>query len=263
MSTFLIAALATLAPLAQDAEREAYEPRLDADVQRVIHTCVHAATPAERDATLIELGTLARNDAPALVTQLFLYSEAATTTRDGMAFGLLREPLALRDADLLAALIPVFESSKPDLRRGAAGALSEFEGADARTPPDFGVYRAWVTEGRLRAGFARHLFTTSPAAALTLLESVQGAQTESKSNELSSARRALEAWQDRERRGVASSGAKHVLLTHLDTLRTHDAWWARAFVAAVLIEHPPLSRAGWLAKLQTDKHRLVRAITAP
>ena len=268
LGAVLLVAASTPMIGAQDGG-ESDEPRADARVHALIAASLRPAGPDERRIALSELTALAAAKERDLVVQLFVYSRDATTTRDAMAFGLLRAHVGVSDDAIVRALVPLLESSQASTRRAVAGFLSEFEHRSATRPPDYRAYRDLLarehSKGRAPgAGFVRHLFETGPGVALLLFARVESPSVDAWDiGELERARRTVDEWLRRERLGLAIEGSKRAALAQLDRMRSHDDWWARAFAASVLSSHASLARESWLATLRRDERALVRAVAAP
>ena len=250
------------------AQTSARVPTPDPDAQREIRAVMHAQANADRDAALGQLEARRQAAPRVLAEQLFLYSASASSTRDGMAFGVLRPRLGLEDETLVAALVGFLESTDEPLRAEAARFLAEFEGAEADRPPTFVHYRPFL-EAPIRRGaepppgLTRHVYETDPGRALLLLARI----AERRQDEL---RRVLWAehvtadaiW--RHAHGFAEAGdAEPAVTRELALLGASEAWWARAYVARVARAHPELGQSARADALTSDAHPLVRRLAQP
>lgn len=252
-----------LAPSVALAQRAVELPVPDALVQAEIRAVVHAAGPDDHAAALDALSVRRRADAPGLAAQLFLYSAAATSTRDGMALALLARQLHLERGDLARAVVPYFESELGELRAAAAGVMAEYEGAEPDRPPSFAVYVPFLQEA-LHAerepppGLMAHLYATHPGTALrTWMRLVE--QDRDALRALLWAEHVLADAVWKHTYGFAQEPGPEAL-RELERVTRDPRWWVRAYAAALQARHAFLSQPDGLARLRGDAHPLVRRL---
>jgi len=242
---------------AQQTPREAL-PRPDPSIQTGIRRLLAAGSPEDQRAALEALAAGAGAEHELLVPQLFLFTLAATDTREAMALGFVLERLAVPELHVVRALVPLLESDDAGARAAVAGVLSEYEHLSVDRGADFSVYRPLLQQG-LAFGLVRHLFETDPGAALLALTRVQV-------RDLAELRALL--WAEHEvadvlwklrlgflaREDLARDEPE--ALAQLDLLARHPRWWVRLYAARIGGLEPALAVRS--EELRRDEHALVR-----
>jgi len=254
--------------MGQESERPKVElPKPDATLQRAIRECLQVdpgLTAAQRRAELDALEALAGDDFQTLIPQLFLFSRAARSTREAMAFGMIASRLRIPDGSVLRALVPLLEIQEAQLQADLAGYLSEYEGASASRRPSFDCYRDFLSTPLARGdslpkGLTRYLFERDAGQAVLLLMSVSRATAQEQRRILWAEHTLSEVlWQeehDFREAGAPDAGAAR----ELNRMALHSAWYARYYAAEVLGKAPHLGQRAWLETLSKDADPRVRA----
>lgn len=254
--------------MGQAGERQQVKlPEPDADLQRAIRECLEVdpgLTPAQRRAELDGLEALAGEDFRHLIPQLFLFSRAARSTREAMAFGMIASRLRIPDGAVLRSLVPYLEIQEPKLQTDLAGYLSEYEGASASCRPSFESYRDFLSAPLARGdtpptGLTRYLFERDAGQAVLLLMSVSRASAQEQRRILWAEHTLSEVlWQeehDFREAGAPDAGAAR----ELNRMALHPAWYARYYAAEMLGSAPHLGQRAWLEMLSRDADPRVRA----
>lgn len=258
-----------LASQQEPQETQEAGPRLparDAELQRSIGLVMQVGvrlSPRESRAELDRLEQLAGDDYGRLVPQLFLFSKAAKSTREAMAFGVIVSRLRISEGSVLRSLVPLLEVRDQATRQALAGYLSEYEGASDERRPSFEHYRDFLAQPLavkqpLPSGLTRYLFERDAGQAVLLMMSVHRAsQSERKEIRWSEHRIADVLWQEAFRYrqpGTPDAEAGR----ELNRMALHPAWYARRYAVEVLAKAPHLGERGWLVKLAEDPHARVR-----
>jgi hypothetical protein len=254
------------------AHRQDPVPARDPALQDTIRKALHAADEQQLADSLASLRRIGGADPSALVLQLFLFSKDATDTREAMAFGGLADLLRIPAQDIVAALVPLLESSDPALRRSVGDVLSEFEHRSAERGADFSVYRP-LLESRIASGagvppgLVRHMYAIDPGAAFLLLLRVQVKDVEEQ-RPLLWAEHAVADVVWKQRFGfLAPDVVEPAAAEELRMLARHPHWWARLYAAQISSRHRGFRDPALVEELRRDPHPLVqdvaRAIEPP
>jgi hypothetical protein len=259
----LLASFVALFPGAALAQQADVLPRPDPALQAGIRRVLDAPDEAEQRAALEALRADAGPEHAALVPQLFLFSHAATDTREGMALGVVLAALAIPPADVIRALVPLLESEDPDARAEVGNVLSEYEDRSIERGADFGAYRPYLEgpERALPSGLVRHLFEVDPGAALRALARAQVRDPSELRGLLWAEHEVADVvWKLRHgfRTGAELARTEPEALSELAALARHPRWWARLHAARVAAEEPALRAAVSMEALVSDPHPLVR-----
>ena len=125
------------------------EPVQAPDLQDEIQRAVNAQSEAEWRNALDALRAAGGEEHGELIRQLFRLAREATSTREAMAFGVIREALSIPDSDVVNALEPLLETADDTRRAALRSVLSESEdhspgGNPAQPAVDDAVLRtAW------------------------------------------------------------------------------------------------------------------------
>ena len=234
----------------------AAEPQLNPQDQERIAAAV-AAVVRQDDGAKEAIGTLAdsgRTRRAALLLQLSLYLERATSTEQSMAGALILNQLAFTPAEKLDAVEPHLLSAGPALRRVFTELLATIDRPDGGAP-DFRVYEARIRGKKSPpAGLVLYLYEVSPDAALNSMERVYGGEPASR-GDIEVLRKVLPS---SEVSPDLSEDERVWARAALDAIAQDPAWWRRLYAAAVLREQPSLATPEITARLQRDSHPLVR-----
>jgi hypothetical protein len=256
--------LALLVPAALPAAQQATVlPRPDPALQAAIRRVTAPTDEADQTEALAELRERAGPAHAALVPQLFLFSFAASDTREGMAMGVVLDALAVPAGDVVRALVPLLESEDPAVHAEVGNALSEYEDRSIERGADFGVYRPYLEgpERDVPAGLVRHLFSVDPGAALRALARAQVRDpAELRALVWAEHEIADVIWKLRHgfRTGAELARTEPEALEQLALLARNRRWWARLHAVRVAADEPALAAAVPLAELVDDPHPLVR-----
>ncbi|MYD88262.1 MAG: hypothetical protein F4Y14_20140, partial [Acidobacteria bacterium] len=103
------------------------ETRFVLSMEQEIRNVIDAQSEREWQSALDALQENAGDQHERLVPQLFLFLRQATTTREAMAFGIIRQGLEIPDDHVIRALEPFREGADDAMLAALAGVLSEFE----------------------------------------------------------------------------------------------------------------------------------------
>lgn len=270
MTRFVLSVLSVLfLTLPQPAQQVV--PARDEALWGTVEQWLAAGSPAARRGPTEALeARLAPDTRAATIQQLFLFSAAGEDTRHGMAFGVLRQTLALADGDVVDALVPLLDADDPALRQALARTLAAFEDPSVERGPDFSVYRPRLEARRARGqeyerGLVRHLFTVDAHRAFQLLLAL-----EPRTPETFEGLRALLLAEHR------VEDARWRLAFRFDTAGTLEAApfdalralaaspraCARLYAARVLVLEPALRAAVPVETLLDDADPIVRELAA-
>jgi len=249
---------------AQEARTQATitpDQRMQDHIQRVLD----AATAEDQEAALDVLSANAGAQHERLVRELFFFSEAADSTREGMLLGVVLDRLRIPPAHVIAALVPLLETDDPARRAEVGGVLAEYEDLSIDRGANFDAYRP-LLERELPVGLVRHLYATdADAALLTLMRARMHDRAEVRA--LLQAQHVIAElrWQLRFgflARADLPQEASPAVLDALGFLAGHEAWWVRLGAARLAEDQPALAAAAQLERLATDEHRLVREVAS-
>jgi hypothetical protein len=230
------------------------DPAFQAGISRLLA----AQSPEEQRVALAALEAGAGPEHRSLVQQLFLFTLAATDTREAMVLGVVLKRLDVPEAHVVGALVPLLESGDAGERAALGNVLSEYEHLSVERGADFSVYRPLLEQG-LAPGLVRHLFETDPDAALLAVLRVQVSDLAELRSILWAEHEVADAvWKLRfgfVAREEAAQGAPEAL-AQLDFLAGHPRWWARLYAARIGNLEPAL--AVRVEELRKDEHALVR-----
>ena len=250
--------------LSAGPQQNAPEPLLRPDpaVQAGIRRLLDAQSPDEQRAALAALEAGAGPEHRLLVQQLFLFTRAATDTREAMILGVVLARLDVPGEHVVGALVPLLESGDAELRAALGNVLSEYEHRSVDRGADFSVYRPMLERG-LPLGLVRHLFETDPGAALLAVARVQVTDAAELRTLLWAEHEVADAlWKlrygflSREEVARREPGA----FAEIDALAGSPHWWARLYAARIGRLEPAL--AMHTEELRADEHVLVREAAA-
>lgn len=240
----------------------------DAALQEAIATFMHAPEEDGKKDALARMREGAGPQFRILIPQLVYYSWKAESTQDGMALGVIKDRLRIREGAMLRGLVPLLETGDEDLRRELAGVLAEYEKHTPDAPPSFSGYRQFLT-GPIEAGeepppgLVRHLYETDPGTAMLLIMRIERPERD----EL---RRLL--WAEHEVRDtlwkqrfgfLGTDQVEPAAAEELDMLSLHPRWWARLYAVQILRKHEGFREPGMIDRLGHDAHPHVKAAAAP
>lgn len=257
----LLLAAAVAAPRAAQEDGARLEP--DPVLAAAIEDALSPATEEALEHSLERLRELARPDPRALVCQLFLYSESATTTKGAMAFGVLAEQLRIPDLAIVRALVPLLETRDAARRRALGGVLAEFEHASVDRPPSFAIYRPFLEEP-MRAGAApppglvRHLYETDAGSALLLLARLDRLERHELAEILWAEHVIADVLWKHAHGFLPPDRVEPAAAGELARLAAHGRWWARLYALRVMGETPAFRDPAAIRRLADDAHPLVR-----
>ena len=135
------------------------------DLQNEVLRVIDAQSETEWYNALEALRASVGDERDVLVQQLFHLLRQSTSTREGMAFAVIRRALPVSDEEVLSGLLPLLEERDDEAQLAAVrSVLTEFENLP-NGDTDFAAYIPFLrTEPPL--GLVQHMLTTDPDAAL-------------------------------------------------------------------------------------------------
>jgi hypothetical protein len=235
---------------------------VDPNLQALIRASLNSESREQMESRLQEL---AAAGADKLVPQLLYYSVAATSTKDGMAFGVIVEALRLEEDSIVGPLIPFLGADELALRAETRNVLCGFERGTPARAPDFEAYRP-LLEADLRAGkppnvhLVQHMFESHPGAALLLFREISALRREESRALLWAEHEVADALWKYHYGFLQPDETDTEAFEQLAKLSGHSEWWVRLYVAQVMHRHKALSDARIVAALKQDAHELVRKV---
>ncbi len=265
-------ALAALWPLALPFSAQGGDPMPARDpvLRAAIERALGARDEQEQENALRDLRGRAGEHHAALLPQLFLFSKDARDTREAMAFGVLVERLSVPPADIARALVPLLESTDPEILRELANTLSALEDLALERGANFAVYADLLDEQERGRGYAgglvRHLFAVDPHAAFLVFLHRERGEPEALRQRvwpLLLAEHVVEDTLWRQRYGfLEHDQVEPAALEQMGALARGSPWWARLYALRIALEHPGFLPALPLEALLQDAHPLVREAAA-
>lgn len=244
----------------------AQQTQSKSSLRETIQQAVYAEEEEARGKALSELRRQGGKDYELLVPELFLYSQRATTTRDGMAMAYLIEALRIPDTAIVRGLVPMLETAEPEVLTGIKGVLSQFEHETAHRLPSFSAYRPFLEDPIKNgveppAGLMRYLFERHEGAALLFMAQLHRPPLE-ELREILWAEHTIADTLWKQRYGfLPRDQVEPQAMEQLDLMSRHPRWWARLYAAKVM------GRASFrdsqaTARLAQDRNALVREAIA-
>ena len=136
------------------------------DLQNEVLRVIDAQSETEWYNALEALRASVGDERDVLVQQLFHLLRQSTSTREGMAFAVIRRAFPISDEEVRRGLLPLLEERDDEAQHAAVSSvLTEFEDRFPNGDQDFFVYLPYLgTEPP--PGLVQHMITTDPDAAL-------------------------------------------------------------------------------------------------
>ncbi len=226
-------------------------------------TCAIGEDATDRQAAIDELKAAAQQDAEKVIRQMLVFHAEAKTTRQAMAFGMLKRELALPARTVVRAVVPMLDAGDDALESAAGGVLAEYEDQSATRPPDFSYYREIISEAIEKKqsppqGLVARMYDIDPGTALlTMMRSHR---------EMTNEQRKAILWTEhvvadtlwKHRFGfLPRDRAEPAAKAEIEKLAKHPAWWARLYAAEIMRRHAALSVDELVQLLSEDQHELV------
>jgi hypothetical protein len=234
-----------------------------------VHAAIESAANSRNEEELAErMRALVAVSGPEyrdLVPQLVLYSLEQRDARHAMVPAVLRERLAITDAQLVAALLPYLSTPDDRQRKQMYDWLTAVDGVEGSKGEshDFSLYQSIIASRRADPplGLVRYMYETdSPRAATVLAEVYLEPEQREK---LLAARRPVDDARATHRAGrPLDAGQTVVAREALKTLSRDPNWWVRLYAAAVLAQVRELRTPELIAVIHADSNPLVRAFAA-
>lgn len=236
----------------------------DAEVQAAIADFVAADTPSEQSAALDRLKTQDDASRANLVTQLLIYSNRASGTKEAMAAGAVIRQLNIGDRDLAIAAIPLLDAADTDVVKTVRSVLGGIEGIAPGRRPDYSIHRELLAEdfrngSPMPDGLIRHMYQTDPGEALLSLMRVQQIRDPARLKEILWTEHVVSDVLWKQRNGfLKPDEIEPAAATELAKASADDAWWVRLYAAEIMRQHQSLRSPGVIEQLQQDGNDLVR-----
>ncbi len=259
----LFTAPAVLSAYDNDIEREI---DVNLTVQRAIENIDKATTPQEFDEKLAGLLERARNDRTLVLEQLLHYAAREdATAEDRMLTAKVIKEMEIGGDLVVATFAPHLDNKDERVRALAREWLVHFEDRSPARKPYFGHYlppiKAELAKGEApQFSLVEHMYQSDAGlAVLTMMRAYDLREPAAMKPILWTEHIVADLiWQRRfgfVERGYVDPEVKK----ELGNLARSSHWWARLYVAHVIIENPDFADAEWANALTRDTHELVRA----
>ena len=267
-----LAGAIAVAMFATPAMSFAYDNDIERDinvnltVQRAIDDIDKATTPQEFDEKLKDLLDRARNDRTLILEQLLHYAAREdATTEDRMLTAKVVKEMDIGGELVVATFAPHLDNKDERVRAMAREWLIQFEDRSPARKPYFGYYlpliKAELAKGEdPQFSLVEHMYQSDAGlAVLTMMRAYDLREPVTMKPILWTEHIVTDLiWQRRfgfVERAYVDPDVKKAL----GNLARSTHWWARFYVANVIIEHPDFADAEWANALTRDTHELVRA----
>lgn len=258
----LTALLGTIAPRSDDAGQADIVP--NGTIQATIESFVEAEDAAQRQAAFEQLAQLSRSSTEQLVRQLTYFSSRARDTKHAMAAGAILRRLEVSDESIARSLVDCLETTDVEVAKTVRSVLGGLEKRSADRRPDFSIYRGIVAERvrnreTLPAGLIRYMYDADAGMALlAMMRAHQLREPEQIKRVLWAEHVVADVLWKQQFGFLKGDEVEPAAIEQLRLLATHDAWWARLYVAEVMRQRAPFRRAELLNTLSSDANLLVR-----
>ena len=263
---FLIAVLAVSWSAAQEVDRMEIVP--DDSVQAVIARLADCKDRAERQAAFERIAAVNDVSSEQFVRQLAYFAARAKDTRQSMIVGAVVRRLEIADETTARALAPYLETSDAEVAKSVRGILIGIERRSADRRPDFSVYRGILEDCvRNRRDFpmplVRYMFEADAGMAMMTMMRAQQLREPEQIKRILWAERTVSDVLWKQKFGFLKPSEVDVAADEqLTVLATHEAWWARLYVAEIMRQQPAFRRTEVLTALAGDSNESIRASAA-
>lgn len=251
---------------ARDAD-PALIPGVDEAYQSAIARVGEAKDRAALADAIDRVVALDRGDKSKLVAQLFHYrtmneSIAATQAVVGHVFKRLEDD----KPSVVAALVPYLDDESSQWRQYARSLLRGYEDGSAVRLPNYSIYHA-ILEVDFRAGreprasLVKFMYEGDPGVALLTMMRASQMRDPAELKPILWAEHVVADLLWRRQFGfVKVDAVEQPVVSELDKLSRHKAWWARLYVAQTIRVHPELGTQAMRERLAGDANDVVRAV---
>ena len=258
----LTVASASMVAMAADEERADIEP--DAAIQATITLVADAGNRAQQQGALEQLAKQAEISTVELVRQLTYFSSRAATTKQAMAAGVILRRLEVPEETIARALAPSLETTDAEVAKSIRNILGGLEKRAAGRRPDFSLYRGIIAE-RVRHGEAlplaliRYMYDADAGMAMLALMRAHQLREPDAIKRLLWAEHVVSNVLWKQQHGFLKPTEIEAAATEeLSSLATHEAWWARLFVAETMRRHSAFRQMKLVQALAGDANPTVR-----
>lgn len=258
----LVAASASMVAIAADEDRADIEP--DPAVQATIKLIADADDRAQQQATLERLAKLDEASPAQLVRQLTYFASRAPNTKQAMAVGVIMRRLEVPDETIARALAPCLETTDAEVARSVRNILGGLEKRAAGRRPDFSLYRGIIAD-RVRNGetlpiaLIRYMYDADAGMALLALLRAHQLRAPDEIKRILWAEHVVSNALWKQQYGfLRPSEVEPAAVEELSSLATHEAWWARLYVAEIMRQYAAFRQAQLINALVRDTNPTVR-----
>jgi len=263
LTLVMFAVPATLLAYDNDIEREI---DVNLTIQRAIENIEKATTPQEFDEKLTNLLERARDNRALALEQLLHYAarEGATTEDRTLTAKAIKE-MDFGGAIVVSTFAPHLDNKDERVRKMAREWLIHFEDRSAARKPYFGHYlpliKAELAKGEApQFSLIEHMYQGDAGlAVLTMMRAYDLREPTAMKPILWTEHIVADLLWQRRFGFVARDFVEPEVVNELGNLSRSPHWWARLYVAHVIINNPDLADAEWANALTRDTHELVRA----
>lgn len=234
-------------------------------IQRAIENIEKASTPQEFDDKLSSLLDRAKQDRKLVLEQLLHFAAREDASPDDQI--LIAQVIKKMDigmALVVATYVPHLDNEEPRVRALAREWLIQSEDRSAARQPYFGHYlpliKAELTKGEEpQYSLVEHMYEADAGlAVLTMMRAYDLREPAAMKPILWAEHIVTDLLWQRRFGFVPRNHVETEVVTELGRLTQSNHWWARLYVANVIIAHPELADAQWANALTRDTHELVR-----
>jgi hypothetical protein len=258
----LVAASASMVAIAAEEDRADIEP--DAAVQAAIKLVADADDRAQQQATLERLEKLEETSPEQFVRQMAYFASRAPNTKQALAEGVIMRRLEVPDETIARALAPCLETTDVEVAKSVRNILGGLETRAAGRRPDFSLYRGIIAD-RVRNGetlpmaLIRYMYDADAGMAMLALMRAHQLRTPEEIKRILWAEHVLSNVLWKQQYGfLRPTEVEPAASEELSSLATHEAWWARLFVAEIMRQHTAFRQPELINALVRDANATVR-----
>ena len=173
-----------------------------------------------------------------------------------MALPVIARLLDIDNWEIAAALIPYLETADPKLRRAVEDVLGSLDFSLL----ELSVQRKIHKREELPPGLVRYMYLANAGRSmLAIAHAFSSPDHREKTRPLLWAEHVISDTLWKHEHGFLPKGkVEPEAMAELEKLSKDDAWWVRLYVAAIMRQHPAFRRPEIVARLEKDRHPLVR-----
>ena len=264
----LISTCFMLSAVGAEAPRE-YPIEANPNVQRRIQGVIEIGTSdvprSDKFAAMESLRPLVEEDPQTLIRQLLYFQHAHAGESDvdlekRMLAQSIIHQLSIPPTEIAKAVIPYAFTENRHLQGEVQRLLTRVEGVPRHRTPDFSYYQSLLTANRKDPSqdLVRYMYERSPGQAVLTLEAVYRQPNGPDKLVLWAEHVVSDVIWKQQHSFLEEDQVEPQAVEQLEKLSSHEAWWARLYVAEILRQHPEFRTATIVKRLNEDDHPLVR-----